>query len=431
MKNKPRSYTVEMTKKNAIVLGGTVPHKFLIENLKARGYRTLLIDYYVNPPAASVCDKHIQESTLNQDAVLKIAEQENTSLVISGCVDQANVTACYVAEKLGLPAPYDYKTALRVTDKTLMKEGLVRAGVATSEYKYVSSSEVNSFQCNDYPKVVKPCDCNGSKGVRKVRNADELRLALVEACNFSRTGRAIVENFNEGQEVNGYFFISEVEVYDLYIKGKKLPETDGHTSLQSFLTLGPEQINEKAKENFIQAVSKIAQEFSLRNTPILVQANINGDSVKIIEFAPRVGGGLSSREIALLTGFDIIDSVVSSYLGEPVDLSNIRKPDSMSAVVHLYGTGGTLKRVEGMEELIAEGIVEEFHMHKTPGMEMSCEDLASRNRVMGAIIRGRSLLDINARVRRMIAVLRFFSTDNTECLNRSLFTSNGNAFYKS
>lgn len=30
----------------AIVLGGTNPHKALIENLKGRGYYTILVDYY-------------------------------------------------------------------------------------------------------------------------------------------------------------------------------------------------------------------------------------------------------------------------------------------------------------------------------------------------------------------------------------------------
>ena len=38
-----------MNKPVAIVLGGTYPHKYLINNLKLRGYYTILIDYYVFP----------------------------------------------------------------------------------------------------------------------------------------------------------------------------------------------------------------------------------------------------------------------------------------------------------------------------------------------------------------------------------------------
>ena len=134
-----------MDKRVAIVLGGTVPHKYLINNLKERGFYTILIDYYSNPPAKTDADEHIQESTLDKEKVLEIAKNRNASLVISGCVDQANVTACYVSEKIGLHVPYSYETALRVTDKKLMKEGMVKAGIPTANYQLVTEENLNSF----------------------------------------------------------------------------------------------------------------------------------------------------------------------------------------------------------------------------------------------------------------------------------------------
>ncbi len=407
----------------AIVLGGTVPHKYLIENLKGRGYRTFLIDYYENPPAAAVADVHVRESTLDQEKVLEIAKQEKASLVISGCVDQANITACYVAEKLGLPAPYSYETALRVTDKTLMKESLINSEVPTAAYQVITAEEVDTFQCNDYPRVVKPCDCNGSKGVRKVNSQVELTQALEEACNLSRTGKAIVEDYNEGIEVNGYFFIRKNAVNEIYIKSKTLPHDSGQSSLQSFISIGPEPITEKARANFRQAVEKIAAEFGLKNTPILVQANIDGDSVKVIEFAPRVGGGLAFREIKILTGFDLLDAVTDSYLGKHIDTSFIKVPDGMVSVVHLYGRNGTLDYVLGMDYLISEGVVEEFHFHKTSGMRVNDQDLASSNRIMGAIIRARSMNELDYKINRMISGLQVLSKDGVDILRRDLFKS--------
>ena len=61
-------------KPKAIVLGGTNPHIELIENLKRRGYYTVLVDYYENPPAKHAADQHIQESTLDLEKVLQIAK---------------------------------------------------------------------------------------------------------------------------------------------------------------------------------------------------------------------------------------------------------------------------------------------------------------------------------------------------------------------
>ena len=74
--------------KTAIVLGGTFPHRELILKLKAKGYYTILIDYYENPIAKAVADEHLRESTLDREKVLSIARERNASLVISTCIDQ-------------------------------------------------------------------------------------------------------------------------------------------------------------------------------------------------------------------------------------------------------------------------------------------------------------------------------------------------------
>jgi formate-dependent phosphoribosylglycinamide formyltransferase (GAR transformylase) len=108
--------------KKALVLGGTADHYDLIIKLKKRGYKVILIDYHDNPPAKKVADEYIKESILNQKEVLRIAQKKKINLIITACIDQALVTACYVAEKLALPAPFSFKTALMVTNKVLMKK---------------------------------------------------------------------------------------------------------------------------------------------------------------------------------------------------------------------------------------------------------------------------------------------------------------------
>ena len=177
----------------AIVLAGTTPHIALIENLKERGYYTILVDYYENPPAKKAADRHIQESTLDQEKVLDIAKKVGAPLVITTCMDHANVTACYVAEKLGLPAPYSYETALSVTNKGLMKEKMVRHGIPTSKYTFVKN--ISGFESADlrFPVAVKPADSNGSKGVRKASGYKDLSKFLEDALEISRSNQAIIE----------------------------------------------------------------------------------------------------------------------------------------------------------------------------------------------------------------------------------------------
>ena len=63
-----------------------------------------------------------------------------------------------------------------------------------------------------YPLVVKPVDSNGSKGVKKVENQDELDIYLQEAFKYSISGDVIVEEFNKGEEVS----------IDIYVEGTQV-----------------------------------------------------------------------------------------------------------------------------------------------------------------------------------------------------------------
>ena len=178
-----------MTEKQvALVLGGTSPHIELIRKLKARGYHVILVDYLDNPPARKHADLHIKESTLDKDLIVSLAREYNAALVISTCIDQANSVCCYVAEKLGLPHPYSYSTSLDVTDKGLMKKIMVDNGIPTSHYMLVTDVEEVDWSGIVYPSVVKPVDCNSSKGVCRVDSKEEAVERLFQALGMSRSG---------------------------------------------------------------------------------------------------------------------------------------------------------------------------------------------------------------------------------------------------
>ena len=160
--------------KRAIVLGGVSPHIALIKNLKERGYEVILVDYYQNPPAKPYADEHIQESTLDRDVIINIAKERNADLIITTCVDHANVIMTYAAEQLDLPHPYSYETALNVTDKGRMKRIMKENNVPTSDFMILDDkSQLDGLQLT-FPMVIKPVDNNGSKGVKKVDSMEEL-----------------------------------------------------------------------------------------------------------------------------------------------------------------------------------------------------------------------------------------------------------------
>jgi glutathione synthase/RimK-type ligase-like ATP-grasp enzyme len=135
-----------------------------IEKMMYRGFQTVLVDYYDNPIALHHADTHHQISTLFKESMLNLAKAEKAHLVIGACVEQDNVTACYLSEKPGLPGPNNYQTALLVTNKVLMKDRLCEAGVNSPKFVCVADLHALGNLELAFLLIAKPPDSCGSKG---------------------------------------------------------------------------------------------------------------------------------------------------------------------------------------------------------------------------------------------------------------------------
>jgi len=407
-------------KPKAIVLGGTSPHIELIKNLKNRGYYTILVDYYENPPAKESADKHIQESTLDREKVLEIARKYQAALVISACVDQANVTACYVAEKMDLPRPYSYDTALSVSIKANMKKMMSDHDIPTSAYQYVSDFDELNLAALSFPLIVKPANSAGSAGGKKVINERNLRKYLNQALTISRTNKAIVEEFKEGKELSVYAFVSQGKASILMME-ERVSIIDGEEDvLKCIATLAPARISEKAIATVQNICDQIAVAYNLENTPLHVQVLVDGDTVNTIEFAPRAGGGFSYQTIQQNTGFDMIDASIDSFLNEPV-VVEFHKPSHKVAIVLLYGKPGIFGKIELDQSLMDDQIIQDYHYHKTRGMKIGNEK-ASSARIGAVLVKSESWDGLRCKIKTAGDKIEAFDTDNNPILRKDLIS---------
>jgi biotin carboxylase len=381
----------------AIVLGGTNPHKGLIKKLKLRGYYTLLIDYLPNPPAASESDEHIQESTLDTEKVLKICQERKANLVIASCVDQANITASFVSEKLDLPRPYSSKLASMIGNKISMKQKMYHHGIPTANFVTVKKGEKANIKDLEFPLVVKPSDTNGSKGVRKVENVNELNIALPVAVELSREKEAIIERFIEGDEIGIDCFIDHQEAHVLSTHKKRKPFLKDGSVIFSIGSISPPPLTVSQNAQIAEVANKIANAFGFKNTPLLIQAIINEDEINVVEFAPRIGGGLNFRKIELFTGFDILNASIDSFLNLPVTVKT-RKPDFYYSENHLYTCEGIFGEIIGFEALVESGVVEEFYLNKTKGSKIFPGN-ASKDRAGSYIVKGATIGEIKEKIK--------------------------------
>lgn len=411
----------EAKKPVAVVLGGTSPHSVLIQNLKARGYHTILVDYYENPPAKAFADQHIQESTLHKDVVVKVARDVGADLVIATCVDQANTIACYVAEELGLPHPYSFAAATVIADKTLMKDRLVENDLPTARHVYVDKGEEPQVEGLNYPLVVKPADTNGSAGVRRVNDPDELARFLALALDLSRVGRAIVEEFVTGPELSIDCFIEKGHAKIVLVRRKyAVPAGSGVDQvMQSTGSIAPYPLSDSQLADAEQVLSDLARVFELDNCPMLVQGFLTDNGLSLIEFAARLSGGTGSATTKLISGFDSLDASIDSFLGNPVTVVT-HKPTFFSMTNTIYAKPGTFDRIEGADALVADGVIDQFLPYKTHGMVVG-NDMSTRSRIGAFIITGPDMETVRARLAKAVDRFEVYDTEGNKIMRKDLF----------
>ena len=233
-------------------------------------------------------------------SIEKIAANEQVDLIMTVCTDQALNTVAEVSEKLGLPCYIDAKTGRNVTNKRYMKEVFASAGIPTA--KHVICSEGEDIPTDiSFPAVVKPVDCNSSKGVVKVTTRKELQNAVAFAQQCSRTHGAIIEEFIEGMELTIDAIVEDGKATVLCISEmQKIKSENKFVVCRSMIP--PSDDISCLEEKIHTVVQKIASAFGLKNCPMLVQMLCRGSDVFVVEFSARTGGGEKYQSIQQYSG---------------------------------------------------------------------------------------------------------------------------------
>lgn len=387
----------------AMVLGGVAPHISLIERLKNRGFEVILIDYLDDPPAKNFADRFIQESTLDVDKVREIAQAEQVDVIMTTNVDHANVTMCMVAEQLDLPHPYSLEVAQMTTNKALMKARMREGGIPTSPYFSVQSIDEVPWDDLTFPLVVKPADNNGSKGVKRVDDAESLREGVLGAIELSRSRTAIIEGFNEGREIQIDCVANEGRAHILTIREKlKIPRTDGF-AMQVYGSVVPAELPSALVEEYHAIAQKIVDAFGLEHTPFFFQSITDGTNVNVLELSPRIGGGLSYKMIKDSVGVDVIEIAIDSYFGNIPQFS-VEPAGVILASTIVYAKNGTFARLTGIDELKEDGTIVDWDQIASTGTAFGSY-MDSRNRVGAYYSSATDYAQLKAKTRKAEATM--------------------------
>lgn len=403
----------------ALVLAGGFPQIELLKQLKARGIETVLADYYAEPVAKPYADKFYRESTLDVPAITRVAQEEKVDFLITCCTDQALLTVAKVSEELGLPCYIDHQTGLNVTNKQYMKKVFNKFDIPTAKHVIMASYNEAQIAGMEFPLIVKPVDCNSSKGVKRVENHTELKEAVEKAISYSRTDTAIVEEFIDGEELSADVYVENGVAHLLSVSSlDKIADNDKFVIFRGRYSA---EVVDKV-HTLVQGIAqKIADSFGLKNSPMLIQMITDGKRAAVLEFSARTGGGVKFMLIKKASGFDVISAVIDLTLGNKPHVDKVTPENKFIANEFIYCKPGIFDHLENFEELKNEGVISEYCLFKWKGAEFDTIE-NSGDRVGGFTVQADTMEDLRKKHVRAVAELKVVANDGTDMMRRDLLT---------
>ena len=402
----------------ALVVAGGIPQITLIQELRQCGVETVLIDGNPTPVALRYPDKFYCVNIFDTDAVKTIAVKEHVDFLITVCADQVLLVVAKISEELGLPWYIDYKTAKLVSDKKLMKKVFIENNIPTSKYIVMNQLDLGKVRNLQYPLIVKPVDAYSSKGVKKVLNENEMRMAFEEAKNISRSKTVIIEEFFDGEEISVDLFVENGKANVLLISNSDKVEDNEHFVI--FRGRYPVRINDKIKAEVKKISQQIADAFDIQNAPMLVQMLTDGKRVTVLEFCARTGGAMKWLLIKHTSGVDVIKGVIDLTMGIKPNIQ-VTGPKSKYVVNDfIYCKAGIFDHILGFEEQLKKGNITEYRVFRPQGWKFTGTITSSTDRICGVTFLANSVEEFNKKQREFVETVKIIDVEGNDIMRHDL-----------
>ena len=285
--------TANKRNKSLIILGAGIMQGPAIKIAKEMGLKTIVADADQNAPCINLADHFEHIDLKDKENIEKLARSLFEKGELAGIMTAGtdfSATVAWVSEKLGLHG-IPYEVALNASDKEKMRECFKKFGLPSPNFIIVKEVTDNIEIPFPYPLVVKPVDNMGARGCRKANNLEELKSALLDALRFSRTSRAIVEEYMEGPEfsVDAIVYNGKITICGLADRHIFFPPyfiEMGHTM--------PTAFDKKTAENLLHVFEKGVQALGITNGAAKGDIKLTPKGPMIGEIAARLSGGYMS-----------------------------------------------------------------------------------------------------------------------------------------
>jgi biotin carboxylase len=346
-----------------------------IQRARAMGLHVVVSDMNPAAPGFQVADDAIVANTYDADGTVAAAvEYHQHTRPIDGVMCMAAdvpLTVASVAAALSLPG-ISIESARLASDKLAMKQAFQRAGIPIPWFQPIGSiDELRGAAAErGFPLVLKPIDGRGARGVLRLTERTDLAWALAHARSQSRSGATMVEEYLAGPQIS---------TEGLLVEGTGTTCGFIDRNYEHLETFAPYIV-----ENGGEQPSALARPAQRQISTVAMNAgraigirsgNVKGDMVwtdrgpYVIEIAARLSGGwMSTDQIPLGAGVDLIGCAIRLALGETVPVEDIRPRWHRGvAIRYFFPPPGRVASIDGAEAFAGVPWVHRLGFFVEPG----------------------------------------------------------------
>jgi len=280
--------------------------------------------------------------------------------------DSASFVAARASERLGLPHNSP-QAAAAARNKHLMRTLLRQGGVQVPDFRrfYTSDDPREVAAQVSFPCVIKPLDLNGSRGVMRADDADQLGAAIKRLSKLLHSidpaadpKPFLVEDFIPGFEValEGLLDGGRLKVLALFDKPDPL---DG-PFFEETIYVTPSRLPDDTQQAIFRCTADSARALGLRDGPIHAELRVNAQGAWLVEIAGRSIGGLCAETLRFARSADVSleELILRQALGLEID-SFEREPIAGGVMMIPIPAEGLLRGVSGIADAKAVPGVED------------------------------------------------------------------------
>ena len=341
--------------KTLLILGAGKEQVAAIAAAKAKGIRTVVLDFNPKADGRALADEFHLVSTRDREAVL------NFAAAYTGKIDGVMTIASDIPHMVAVAAKalgarhIPLNVAELCVHKLHMKERLLDAGINVPRFARITSlNDLEKFVAEaGFPVVIKPVDNSGARGVQRLTAEMDLAAAFAYSQSFAYGGEVIAEKFVTGLQISTEGLMHEGVFHCTGFADRNYARLDD--TVPFMVEDGgdiPTVLNARDK-NLVEAeFEKAARALGIDWGPAKGDMIFGEDGkAYVIEIAARLSGGnFCYDKVPWSTGVDIVDILVDMAVGNSIDPVRFRPTrDLATSQRYFFPASGTITRIDGLK----------------------------------------------------------------------------------